>query len=100
MTLPYPPTGLSRRRIDAVFGRGNLDAADEILAAHSVSHGPGAPPVVGTDGIKAQATLLRTALPDLRTTLQDQLADGDRVASRWTGSGTHTGMLTLPSGPL
>jgi predicted ester cyclase len=65
-----------------------------------VSHGPGAPPAVGTDGIKCQAILLRTAFPDLTVTLEDQLAEGDRVASRWTGSGTHTGPLTLPAGPV
>ena len=91
---------LARRLYEEVFGRGNLAAADEILAEDSVSHGPGAPPAVGSAGIKAQAVLLRTALPDLKATLNDQLAEGDRVASRWTGSGTHTGALALPSGPL
>ncbi len=76
---------------EEVFGHGNLAAADEILAADCISHGPGVPPVVGTEGIKRQAVLLRSAMPDLESTLQDQLAEGDRVASRWTGSGTHGG---------
>jgi predicted ester cyclase len=39
-------------------------------------------------------------MPDLESTLQDQLAEGDRGASRWPGSGTHTGPLTLPTGTL
>jgi predicted ester cyclase len=91
---------LSRRLYEEVFGLGRLEAADEILSPDCVSHGPGTPPTTGTDGIKRQATILRVAFPDLLVTLEDQLAEGDRVASRWTGSGTHTGPLTLPTGPL
>lgn len=91
---------LSRRLYEEVFGRGNLSAADEILAEDSLSHGPGAPPATGPAGIKTQAERLRTAMPDLCVTLNDQLAEADRVASRWTGSGTHTGRLMMPSGPL
>ena len=49
----------SRRLYVEVFGAGSLDAADEIMAVSCVSHGPGTPPVVGTDPIKQQANLLR-----------------------------------------
>ena len=90
----------ARRLYEEVFGRGNLAAADEIMYAACVNHGPGAPPMVGTDQIKRQATLLRTAMPDLQTILNDQLASGDRVVSRWTGRGTFTGSMTLPTGAL
>ena len=90
----------SRRLYEEVFGRGNLDAADGILSQDMVSHGPGAPPTTGSDSIKRQSGLLRTALPDLRIELLDQLAEGDRVASRWRGSGTHTGPLRLPTGAV
>jgi predicted ester cyclase len=89
---------LARRLYEEVFGRGNLEAADEIMARDIVSHGPGAPPGVGTDQIKQQATRLRIAIPDLETILDDQIAEGDRVASRWTGRGTFTGPLALPTG--
>jgi predicted ester cyclase len=91
---------LARRLYEEVFGRGNVEAADEIMAANIVSHGPGTPPGVGTDQIKQQATRLRIAIPDLETILDDQIAEGDRVASRWTGRGTFTGPLTLPTGPV
>src|SRR6266498_3756934 len=92
--------GLSRRLYEEVFGLGRLEAADEILSPDCVSDGPGTPPTIGTDAIKRQATILRTAFPDLRVTLEDQLAEGDHVASRWTSSGTHSGPLTLPARPL
>ena len=91
---------MSRRLYEEVFGRGNLDAADEILDAECVNHGPGAPSSKGREQIKRQATLLRTAMPDFEAILNDQFAEGDRVVSRWTGRGTHTGPLTTPSGAL
>jgi len=90
----------SRRLYEEVFGRGNLAVADEILSPASVNHGPGTPPDIGTESIKRQAALLRGAMPDFRVSLLDQVAEGDRVASRWHGSGTFTGQFVLPSGPL
>lgn len=90
----------SRRLYEEIFGEGNYAAADELLAPHIINHGPGTPPVTGTAGIKQQAELLRTAIPDLRITLNDQFAEGDKVVSRWTGSGTHTGPLPLPTGTV
>jgi predicted ester cyclase len=82
---------LARRLYEEAFGKGHLDAADEILAPDCVSHGAGGPPAVGTEQIKRQARLLRTAFPDLETICADQIAEGDRVASRWIGRGTFTG---------
>jgi predicted ester cyclase len=90
----------SRRLYVEVFGAGNFAAADEILAPDVISHAADAPPRVGTDGIKQQAALLRAAIPDLTSTLEDQVAEGDRVVSRWLGSGTNTGPLRLPSGTI
>jgi predicted ester cyclase len=90
----------SRRLYEEVFGKGNYGAADELMAADVVNNGPGVPPTTGTEGIKRQAALLRAAFPDLRITLNDQFGSGDRVVSRWSGAGTHTGPLNLPAGPL
>src|SRR5215471_1099251 len=90
----------SRRLYEEIFGWGNYSAADELMAADIINHRPGSPPVLGTEGIKRQAALLRTAIPDLRATLDDQFGHHDRVVSRWTGSGTHSGPLTLPAGTV
>ena len=88
----------SRRLYEEIFGKGNYGVADDLMAADIVNHGPGVPPAPGTEGIKRQAALLRTAIPDLRVILNDQFGHGDRVVSRWTGSGTHAGPLNLPTG--
>lgn len=90
----------ARRLYEEVFGLGNVDVADEILAEDAVNHGPGTPPDVGTAFIKRQAVLLRAAFPDLKVTLHEQLAEGDLVASRWNGTGTFTGAFATPAGPL
>lgn len=87
----------SRRLYEEIFGKGNYAVADDLMVAGIVNHGPGSPPVLGTEGIKRQAALLRTAIPDLRATLNDQFGHHDQVVSRWTGSGTHSGPLTLPA---
>ena len=92
--------GLSRSLYVEVFGAGNLDAADRILAPDCVSHGPGTPPELGVDPIKRQAAVLRGAVPDLRVTLEDQVGEGDRVASRWSASGTNNGPLRAPGGSV
>ncbi len=89
---------LSRRLYEEVFGGGNLDAADEILDANCVTHGPGTPSATGTESIKLQAQILRTAFPDLRPVCRAQVAEADRVVTRWTSTGTHTGPMTLPDG--
>jgi len=87
----------SRRLYEEVFGQGNYAVADDLMAAGIVNHGPGSPPVPGTGEIKRQAALLRTAIPDLLVSLNDQFGHDDRVVCRWTGSGTHSGPLTLPA---
>ncbi len=100
MTTKERRKELSRRLYVEVFGAGRLEAADEILSQDCVSHGADAPPRVGTDQIKQQAMLLRGAMPDLAVSLEDQLADGDRVASRWMGTGTNSGPIRLPTGVI
>ncbi len=86
----------SRLLYERVFGLGDFGAADELLAPDVLNHGPGVPDTTGTEGIKRQGALLRTAFGDLEVILNDQVAEGDKVASFWTGRGTHTGALTLP----
>ncbi len=88
----------SQRLYEEIFGKGNYAAADELMSPDIINHGPGTLPVTGTAGIKQQAERLRAAIPDLRITLHDQFGEGDKVVCRWTGSGTHSGPMTLPTG--
>jgi steroid delta-isomerase-like uncharacterized protein len=85
---------LARRVIEQMFNEGNLDMADELLAPGYVDHDPSLPEDVhGPEGFKEYVGMYRAAFPDLHVQIEDQLAEGDRVATRWTGTGTHNGEL-------
>ena len=86
----------SRTLCVELFGKGNINVAHEIMAPSIVSHGPGALTTKGEGTIIRQALLLRRAMPDLRVSCDDQVVEGDRVTTRWSATGTHSGPLTLP----
>jgi steroid delta-isomerase-like uncharacterized protein len=84
---------ISRRADEELFNRGNLDVADELFAPDFVYHDPAGEELRGPESVKGYATMLRAAFPDLHQTIEDQVAEGDRVAYRWTARGTHEGEL-------
>ena len=91
---------LVRRLIEEAVNKGNLAVIDEIVAANYVYHEPTAGEVKGPDGLKKLIAMYRNAFPDVRMTIDDQIAEGDRVVTRWTVHGSHRGELmgVAPSG--
>lgn len=83
---------LVRRAIEEVWNGGNLSAIDEFVAGDFVVHGstPGGD-IQGPEGARRFFGALHEAFPDIRFTIEDQIAEGDRVVTRWTARGTHTG---------
>ena len=86
---------LSRRFLEEVFNKGKLNVLDEIIAKDHVSTGPGTLPGLptGPEGQKQLVTVYRNAYPDVHFTIDEQIAEGDKVVTRWTGRGTHKGEL-------
>ena len=87
---------LARREIEEIFNaKGNLDAAaEEIYAPNYISHQPaGNEDLRGLQAIKQFVAGLRRAFPDLQITIEDQIAEGDKVVTRLTSRGTHRGEL-------
>ena len=84
--------------LEEIWNQGNLDAADEYFTADYVYHA--VPEIHGAEGIKQHVAALRASFPDFHLSLDDMIAEGDKVVSRWTGGGTHTGefMGIPPSG--
>ncbi len=83
---------LARRVIEEMFNKGNLDVADELLAPDYVDHDPAMPEDIrGPEGFKEYVSAFRSAFSDLHVEIEDQIAEGDLVATRWTGTGTHDG---------
>lgn len=82
-----------REAVEA-FNQGDPEAVDRLFAADYVDHDPsraGLPP--GPDGVKQAWSMFRAAFPDLRATIDDMIAEGDRVAVRGEVRGTHRGEL-------
>ena len=77
-----------RRFWEEVFEGGDLDAADELFAAGHVIHDPVlSPEARGAEGVKEIVAVFRGVSPGIRVSVEDELADGDRVVTRWTAHG-------------
>ena len=83
------------RQVLEIFGSGDLDALDELISANAVDHDTQNPytDIGGPEGSKRTISMYRTAFPDLRLTVEDQIAEGDKVVTRWTATGTQEGDL-------
>ena len=81
----------ARRFLEEVVNRGNVAVIDELSSPSFVDHTapPGVP--AGNEGFKAFITMFRAAFPDLRYTIDDEIAEGDKVVERVTASGTMKG---------
>jgi steroid delta-isomerase-like uncharacterized protein len=91
---------LVRRYWEEVWNQGNLAVLDDLIATDFDGHPlPGEPDFGrGPAGQKQLVGMYRTAFPDLRMTIEDMTAEGDRVAVRWTARGTQTGeMMGIPA---
>lgn len=81
------------RYFDETWNKGNLDVLNEIIADDCVNHDPANPGVRGPEGYKQLIGMYRAAFPDTRFTVEDQIAEGDTVVTRWTAQGTHEAEL-------
>jgi steroid delta-isomerase-like uncharacterized protein len=83
-----------RRLIEEVWNKRNPAVADELLTPDSRNIDPATPDLgVGPEAYRKLYNLYTTAFPDLRFTIDDLFATGDRAVVRWTTSGTHRGDL-------
>lgn len=82
-----------RRLCEEAITKGNFDVLEELVSPDYVYHEPTAGEKRGRSGLRELVTMYRTAFPDLKMTIEEQLADGDKVVTRWTASGTHRGPL-------
>jgi len=81
---------LVRHFYEEAFAKGNFALADEVLASDYMLHDATAPDFGGgIDEWKKFQSKYRKAFPDHRLVIEDQIAEGDKVVTRWTTQGTH-----------
>jgi steroid delta-isomerase-like uncharacterized protein len=82
------------RKFTELFSTGDEALADAVLSPDVVFHGTaGDGEIRGVEAMKAFVSAYRQAFPDARSTVEDQVAEGDKVVTRWRARGTHRGAL-------
>ncbi len=93
---------LVRRMFEELWNQGNLDVVEELFSPSYAGHdptdpNPGTRETHGHEDIRAFVRMFQTAAPDLRFTVEDTIAEGDKVIAQWTATGTQRGdLLGLP----
>jgi predicted ester cyclase len=88
------------RRMIAAFNQRDLTFVDEGFSPHFILHTaltPGWPR--GLEGARKMFTAMFATAPDVQSTIEDMVAEGEKVAVRWTFRGTHTGESPLTGAP-
>ena len=80
---------IARTYIDQVWNEGKLDRFEEFVSPDVVPHS--GPKVTDAATMKQALAMIRNAFPDIRLTLDDELAVDGKVVHRWTMSSTHQG---------
>lgn len=99
----FSPTSETKRiaRVwfDEVINKHNVAALDEYYCPDYVYHNEDGSVTTGRDFAKQIATRLIDSVPDRVATIHEQIAEGDRVATRWSSRGTHTGIPMMGHDP-
>ena len=86
-----------RRIFEDYVSRGRRELLVELFA-EDYSGAQSGGPAMGRDGFAASAAALREGFPDIRYSILDLIAEGDRVTVRWQWRGTHSGVFRGPAG--
>ena len=90
---PDDNKAIIRAYVETIFNQRQVDRAGELVASDYVDHAalPGQAP--GLEGVKPKWAMYLAGIPDLRVTIEELVAEGDKVAVRRSSAGTHRGEL-------
>jgi predicted ester cyclase len=86
----YPNKAAVRRFFDEVWAKGNLSVIEEVYHRDFMDHDSNGASI-GTEALRRAIEAYRSELPDLRFTIEDLLAEGDKVVTRWRARATRHG---------
>ena len=89
MSVEENNKALVRRFIEEVYNRGNMDVADELLAPNFVSRDALTGEEASREDLKRDIAEQAAASSDLHFSIDEQIAEGNKVVTRNIGSGTH-----------
>jgi predicted ester cyclase len=78
-----------KRTWEELLNAGKTEKMNELIAIDYMYHGPGGHEIKGIEGLKKFITWLHTGFPNIHFTVDDLIAEGDRVVSFYTMEGTH-----------
>ncbi len=79
------------RKFYEILDTGDISKADQVVATNYVNHNAIPGQAQGLEGFKQAVNLIHKAFLDIQITIEDQIAEGDKVATRYTVRGTHQG---------
>jgi steroid delta-isomerase-like uncharacterized protein len=82
-----------RAHVEALFNQHQVAQTDEFFTQDYLDHAPLPGQAPGLEGAKHKWASYLTAVPDMRATIEDMVAEGDKLAVRWTVQGSHRGEL-------
>lgn len=82
---------VTRSVFEEVFSKGDVAAIDKYYATDYIENFPAPGLPLGLEGVKKYVLVLRSAFPDFKYTVEDTIAEGDKVMARVTARGTHRG---------
>ncbi len=82
---------VTRKTIDEVWNKGAVDLIPELFNSDYIARGVAGPDIKGHDGWRQVVLNYRKAFPDVHDTIDELIAEGDKVVCRHTMTGTHTG---------
>jgi steroid delta-isomerase-like uncharacterized protein len=83
---------LVRRAVEEIWNQGNYDNVGKFVSHDFVVHSDVPDEEIrGHEGVKQFFTQLRKAFPDIYFSIEDQIAEDDKVVTHWTAKGTHKG---------
>jgi steroid delta-isomerase-like uncharacterized protein len=77
--------------IEEVINKKNLNAANDLVSENFTEHVPFPGQEPGREGLKFALNSMFTGFPDMNWTVHEQIAEGDKVVTRFTWTGTHKG---------
>ena len=86
-------TDICKRIFEEIYSQSNMDVVDELVSPDVVRHNAFTGLAPGIEGFKQEVSMIRNTMPDLQSVPDDMIAEGDKVVTRWTGTGTHQGEM-------